>query len=231
MRTRRTNRLLTLIAAVSLFMGAGLAWSTTVHAQGNTPQIAMPVRLRLCLVVGLGVLSGTTDSKYPTTPERPKGIWPQAGLGVMWSPYRHAGVGLLGRTVFSPMELGRTRLMAEVLAFPHVHELLPHSARSRIYFGLPVGVVWPSQHQEWRRAVQEDWRGHAGLSVGTAIGIELWGPRSSWGGLIEIGYQTRFYSADLTSTLADTPQAQVKDRVAYQDIQLLLWFGLLWGLL
>lgn len=232
----RPSRPLTLMAAVSLFMVAGPAWPETVRAQDNAPQEkAAPVRLQLRLILGGGIMWGTTDSTYPTTPEKPNVppmiFWPQGGLGVMWTPLRYAGVGLLGRALLSPMVLGRTRAMAEVLALPQVHVPIPRSARSRIYLGLPVGVVWSSQSQDWGRAVQEDWKGHAGLSVGAALGTEFWAAIAPWGGLFEIAYQARFTSADVTSTLVDAPEVQVKDRIRYRDHQILLSFGLLWTLL
>ncbi len=49
--------------------------------------------------------------------------------------------------------------------------------------------------------------------------------------LIEVGYQARFYSADVTSTLVDSPEVQVKDRIRYRDHQILVSIGLLLGLL
>lgn len=225
-----------LMATLSLFMVVGLAWPKTARAQDNTAQeAAVPVRLQLRIILGGGLMWGTTESQYPTTPEKP---WvspaifsPQGGLAVMWTPLRYAGIGLLGRGLLSPMVLGRTRTMAEVLAVPQVQVPFPRTARSRIYLGLPVGVVWSSQSQDWGRAVQEDWRGHAGLSVGAALGTELWAAKTPWGGLIEIAYQARFYSADVTSTLVDSPEVQVKDRIRYRDHQILLSFGLLWALL
>lgn len=232
----RARRPFTLMAAVSLLTVVGLAGPETVRAQDNTPQEkAAPVRLQLRLILGGGLMWGTTDSTYPTTPEKPRGspmlLFPQGGVGVMWTPLRYAGIGLLARALLSPMVLGRTRTMAEVLAFPQAHVPFPRSARSRIYLGLPVGVVWSSQSQDWGRAVQEDWKGHAGLSVGAALGTELWAAKTPWGGLIEIAYQARFYSADLTSTLEDAREVQVKDRIEYRDHQILISMGLLLGFL
>jgi hypothetical protein len=65
--------------------------------------------------------------------------------------------------------------------------------------------------------------------VGAAVGFELfWTPR--WGVLLEVGYQARFMSADVTSTPVDEPQAQVTERVTMRQHQILLSVGIVFGL-
>jgi hypothetical protein len=77
--------------------------------------------------------------------------------------------------------------------------------------------------------VNEDWNSRTGLSLGAAIGFELfWTPR--WGALVELGYQARFMSADVTSTPVDEPAARVTERVTMRQQQLMLSLGIVFGL-
>ena len=97
------------------------------------------------------------------------------------------------------------------------------------YVALPIGLAWSFQSRTWTRAVNEDWNSRPGLSVGAAIGVEMfWGRR--WGTLVELGYQARFLSAEVISTPVDEPQAQASERVTTTQQQILLTVGLLFGL-
>jgi hypothetical protein len=127
---------------------------------------------------------------------------------------------------------GRRLYVLEVLSVPHVN--LPWYWRrfprggARPYVALPVGLAWTYQTRAWSRAVHEDWNSRPGLSVGAALGLELFWSRR-WGGLVELGYQARFMSADVISTPVDEPSARVSERVTTTQQQILFTVGVVFG--
>lgn len=159
-----------------------------------------------------------------------------AALGLDWSSRRRVGVGLRGRMhrhfAGDANDLGRRLYVLEVLSVPHVN--LPWFGRrfprggARPYLALPVGVAWSFQTRAWSRAVREDWHSRPGLSVGAALGLELFWSRR-WGGLMELGYQARFMSADVVSTPVDEPSARVSERVTTTQHQILFSVGIVFG--
>lgn len=124
--------------------------------------------------------------------------------------------------------------MFDVLLVPHVNlpwhwQRFPRGG-ARPYLAAPFGVAWSYQSRNWTRAVNEDWNSRPGLSVGAALGLELFWNRR-WGGLVELGYQARFLSADVISTPVDEPQARVSERVTTTQHQILFSSGIVFGLL
>lgn len=76
--------------------------------------------------------------------------------------------------------------------------------------------------------MKEDWNSRPGLSVGAALGLELfWGLR--WG-IVELDYRARFLSAEVLSTPLDEPASKATERVTVTQHQLVLSLGLLFGL-
>ena len=156
------------------------------------------------------------------------------GLGLEWSSVQHIGLGLRGRWVYAPANtslFGRRLNVLEVLASPNVgwpwHTRIP-SGGARTYFAVPVGLAWSFQSRNWERAVREDWNSRPGLSVGVACGLELfWG--RNFGGLVELGYQARFLSADVVSTPLADPASKASERVTVTQHHLVLSLGILYG--
>jgi hypothetical protein len=208
------------------------------------PAVPAPARLRL---LGEGSLTNLrSDSmRWPdgttAAPSCPNliGCDPglAVGLGLEWSSESRFGVGLRSRLhrrfEGDAMYLGRRLYVLEVLSVSRVNLPWPWQRKRHAdvhpYVALPLGLAWTFQTRTWSRAVNEDWNSRTGLSVGAAVGFELfWTPR--WGVLLEVGYQARFMSADVTSTPVDEPQAQVTERVTMRQHQILLSVGIVFGL-
>jgi hypothetical protein len=129
--------------------------------------------------------------------------------------------------------LGRHLDVVEMLIIPQLN--LPWKWRrwppkgARPYIAIPLGLAWSFQYRNWTRAVDEDWNSRTGVSVGVAVGYEMYfSPR--FGMRVELGYQARFLSADVVSTPVDEPQSQVTERVTTTQQQLLFSLGIVFGL-
>lgn len=166
------------------------------------------------------------------------GIVVSLGMGVDWAPFRQVSFGLRGRWFIpgaaysdNTNMLGRHLDVVEILLVPQLG--LPWDLRfprggARPYLALPVGVAWSYASRNWTRAVNEDWGARPGLSVGAALGIELfWGPRL--GTLLELGYQAHFLSSDVTQTPVDEPPARVTERVTTTQHQIFFSVGIVFG--
>jgi hypothetical protein len=162
-------------------------------------------------------------------------IAPALGLGMDWSPVPLFGLGLRGRWVHAipgnGSIFGRRLDVVEVLLVPQMslpwHKRIPRGG-ARPYLAAPVGLAWSFESRAWERAVQESWNGRAGLSVGAALGFELfWGAR--WGTLLELDYRARFLSADVVSTSFAEPASPATERVTVTQHQLIFSVGLLFG--
>jgi hypothetical protein len=224
-------------------LGSGDAPARVPETPDLPPRLPAPPSLRVHVEGALTDLQANTTRWPDGTTSSPTctglvscNLGLAAGLGLDWSSRGHVGFGVRARMhrhfAGDANDFGRRLYVLDLLSVPHVD--LPWFSRrfprggARPYVALPVGLAWSFQTRAWSRAVHEDWNSRPGLSVGAALGLELFWSRR-WGGLMELGYQARFMSADVISTPIDEPSARVSERVTTTQHQLLFSVGIVLG--